>query len=81
MAAEYSSGIERERALIQLIFKAGVFVGSGEEFHSEEPGWIRISFTNDRKSLIEGLKRLVAVARGKSVVKEHMTQGIDTIAP
>jgi len=47
----------QERALAGQLIDAGVYLGAGEEYHSEHPGWFRIVFTREKKELLEGLKR------------------------
>ncbi|KAF9877983.1 hypothetical protein CkaCkLH20_04559 [Colletotrichum karsti] len=36
-----------------------VFIASGNQFGSEQPGWFRIVFSNNKDLLVEGLKRIV----------------------
>ena len=47
----------RERALARQFIGAGVYLGAGEEYHSEHSGWFRIVFAREKKELLEGLKR------------------------
>lgn len=47
----------REQALAKQFIDAGVYLGTGEEYHSEHAGWFRIVYTREKKELVEGLKR------------------------
>ncbi|KAI9802535.1 MAG: hypothetical protein M1833_001607 [Piccolia ochrophora] len=49
--------IERERALAEKLLRNGVYLSTGEEFHSEEAGWFRLVFTHPEAKLREGLRR------------------------
>jgi 1-aminocyclopropane-1-carboxylate synthase len=46
-----------EQALAKQFIDAGVYLGTGEEYHSEHAGWFRIVYTRKKKELVEGLKR------------------------
>jgi aspartate/methionine/tyrosine aminotransferase len=40
-----------------MFLDSGVYLASGEDFHSEHPGWFRIIFAQEKDKLVEGLKR------------------------
>jgi aspartate/methionine/tyrosine aminotransferase len=49
---------ETDAELVERFGAAGVAVGAGSRFKSEEPGWFRITFALPRNTLIEGLRRI-----------------------
>ncbi|KAK3936803.1 PLP-dependent transferase [Diplogelasinospora grovesii] len=51
------SNQEREFALANKLKEGGIWLHPGEE-HAIEPGWFRIVYTRDEKTVREGLKRL-----------------------
>lgn len=52
---------DREMALWNRLLAAGVGLGLGSWYSSEEPGWFRISFTVEKEDLHVGLERLVKI--------------------
>ncbi|KAI9759424.1 MAG: hypothetical protein M4579_002338 [Chaenotheca gracillima] len=61
-----NSPLQKERLLSDRILNAGVYLATGEEFHSEEPGWFRVVFSQEKEKLVEGLKRIVEVLMPES---------------
>jgi aspartate/methionine/tyrosine aminotransferase len=58
----HASGLDSEnidQTVNGLLIKHKVFLASGIQFGSEEPGWFRIVFTQRRDHLDEGLRRIV----------------------
>ncbi|EPS28676.1 hypothetical protein PDE_03622 [Penicillium oxalicum 114-2] len=49
---------DTDAELSKKLTAAGVAVGAGSRFMSEEPGWFRITFALPRKNLIDGLRRI-----------------------
>jgi 1-aminocyclopropane-1-carboxylate synthase len=56
-----SNGHNWEFALAERMLDAGVGLHPGEE-HAEEEGQFRLVFTQDRKTLTEGLRRYVVTS-------------------
>jgi 1-aminocyclopropane-1-carboxylate synthase len=54
-------GWEAENGLVQAMMKSKLFLTDGKMMWSEEPGWFRIVFSQDMKTLEEGLRRLFEV--------------------
>jgi bifunctional pyridoxal-dependent enzyme with beta-cystathionase and maltose regulon repressor activities len=52
-------GWAAERELAKRLMDNGVFIGAGEEFKSEVPGWFRIVFSMPWDWVEEGLNRYV----------------------
>jgi 1-aminocyclopropane-1-carboxylate synthase len=52
-------GFAAERELAKRLLENGVFIGGGEEFKSEAPGWFRIVFSMPWGWVEEGLNRYV----------------------
>jgi 1-aminocyclopropane-1-carboxylate synthase len=48
---------QSERQLSKKFLDARVYLASGEDFQSDEPGWFRIIFAQEQKKLVEGLER------------------------
>jgi 1-aminocyclopropane-1-carboxylate synthase len=48
-----------DEAIMEKLLAKKVFIASGADFGSEEPGWFRIVFTHPRVYLEEGLKRMI----------------------
>lgn len=51
---------EREARLARAWPRKGVMIANGSNFRSEEPGWVRITFTAEEQALREGLRRFMA---------------------
>ncbi|KAI9673631.1 MAG: hypothetical protein M1817_002268 [Caeruleum heppii] len=66
--SEASDDFAGERELAKRILDAGVYLATGEEFHSEQPGWFRIIFTQHRDQMAEGLRRLADIALTESTL-------------
>ncbi|KAJ5556100.1 hypothetical protein N7494_000015 [Penicillium frequentans] len=49
---------QTDTELFGKLAAAGVVLGAGSRFKSQEPGWFRITFALPRKDLIEGLRRI-----------------------
>lgn len=49
---------QTDAELFGKLAAAGVVLGAGSRFKSQEPGWFRITFALPRKDLIEGLRRI-----------------------
>ncbi|KAE8136762.1 pyridoxal phosphate-dependent transferase [Aspergillus pseudotamarii] len=49
----------RSRELAEKLTQHKVHLGVGDDFGSEQPGWFRITFSQHRVQLDEGLKRIV----------------------
>lgn len=49
--------LEKELELDRRLLDAGVHVGTSQQFHSEEPGWFRITFAVNKDVLHLGLTR------------------------
>ncbi|KAI9841470.1 MAG: hypothetical protein M1837_000688 [Sclerophora amabilis] len=58
-----TDSLEGERLLTKRIMDAGVYLATGEEFHSEHAGWYRIIFAQERDKLVEGLERIISIAK------------------
>lgn len=50
---------DREMTLWNRLLAAGVGLGLGSWYSSEEPGWFRISFAVEKEDLHLGLERLI----------------------
>jgi len=57
--ADKTASIHDDETIMQKLLAKKVFIASGADFGSEEPGWFRIVFTYPRKYMEEGLKRMV----------------------
>lgn len=51
--------------VMQALLKQKIFLASGVQFGSEQPGWFRIVFSNPENILTEGLKRIVLALEGE----------------
>ncbi|KAL2216143.1 1-aminocyclopropane-1-carboxylate synthase [Thermoascus aurantiacus ATCC 26904] len=58
------SAQQREFALAQKLLDAGAFLHPGEE-HAKEPGWFRLVFSQEEEVLVEGLRRILSVLKGR----------------
>lgn len=59
----HTNGLEGgdiDQVVNDVLLRNKVFLASGVQFGSEQPGWFRIVFTQRRDHLDEGLKRIVA---------------------
>ncbi|KAJ9144719.1 1-aminocyclopropane-1-carboxylate synthase [Pleurostoma richardsiae] len=56
---------EREFALVEKLMEAGIFLQPGEE-HYLEPGWFRMVYTQNRRIMEEGFRRLAIAVRNIS---------------
>jgi bifunctional pyridoxal-dependent enzyme with beta-cystathionase and maltose regulon repressor activities len=54
-----ASRIHDDKTIMQKLLAKKVFIASGADFGSEEPGWFRIVFTYPRTYMEEGLKRMI----------------------
>ena len=54
-------GWEAEGELVQKMVKSKLFLTDGKMMRSEEAGWFRIVFSQDMKTLKEGLRRLFEI--------------------
>ena len=70
--SEGEDSLDGERQLNNKIFEAGVYLATGEEFHSEQRGWFRVVFTTKRDMLEEGLRKFVIVCTHPSVARSDM---------
>lgn len=52
-------GKELSAAIMERLMGEKVFVANGEAFASEEPGWFRVVFSQPRRYVEEGLKRII----------------------
>ena len=52
---------DREQALVQRMFKAKFYITEGQSLTAEEPGYFRIIFSQDERTIREGFGRLLAV--------------------
>jgi bifunctional pyridoxal-dependent enzyme with beta-cystathionase and maltose regulon repressor activities len=57
--ADRTASINDDKTIMQKLLAKKVFVASGADFGSEEPGWFRIVFTSPRAYMEEGLKRMI----------------------
>lgn len=55
--------LEAERLLNGLLLERKVFLVTGEDFGSEEPGWFRLTFAYPESWIAEGLRRILAVVQ------------------
>ncbi|CAM1506360.1 Fc.00g060010.m01.CDS01 [Cosmosporella sp. VM-42] len=63
---DLNGGVNVEFALAEKLREAGVFLHPGEE-HSLKPGWFRMVYTQDPRTVTEGLQRIKSVIhRGRS---------------
>jgi hypothetical protein len=51
------SPLEKEREMNNRLLDGGIHLATSEQFHGEEYGWFRITFTVDKEILELGLKR------------------------
>jgi bifunctional pyridoxal-dependent enzyme with beta-cystathionase and maltose regulon repressor activities len=54
-----AASIHDDKTIMQKLLAKKVFIASGADFGSEEPGWFRIVFTYPRAYMEEGLKRMI----------------------
>ncbi|KAK1989152.1 pyridoxal phosphate-dependent transferase [Colletotrichum cereale] len=47
--------------VMRALLARKVFLASGKQFGSEQPGWFRVVFSNKKELLLEGLRRITAV--------------------
>ena len=52
---------DAEANLVSKCVANGVNIGRGSGFYTEEIGWFRLTFTMDKETLKEGLKRFISV--------------------
>ncbi|GKZ51916.1 hypothetical protein AbraIFM66951_008167 [Aspergillus brasiliensis] len=57
------SKLERSKALTERLAQCKVHLGVGDDFGGEEPGWYRITFSQHRDLLDEGLRRILLALR------------------
>ncbi|KAF1810418.1 PLP-dependent transferase [Eremomyces bilateralis CBS 781.70] len=56
-------GWEGEKQLAARMVEKKVYMTPGAQLSSEEPGWFRIIFSHERKTLVEGLRRVILAVR------------------
>ena len=56
LSSELDGELNQEFALAKRLRQAGVFLHPQEE-HSQEPGWFRVVYTQDPRTVTEGLQR------------------------
>jgi aspartate aminotransferase len=61
--------------LAERFAAGGVLVRAGSEFGPSGEGHVRVSFATDEASLIEGLRRFAAVARGLTEIQQPTATG------
>ena len=63
---------EREQALAQDMISNKMYITEGQALSAEEPGFFRIIFSQDERTLREGLKRLfVVIGRAKAAAEDN----------
>lgn len=62
-----NSDWEREQALVKKMIEHKVFFTAGQELTAEEPGYFRVIFSNDERTIRTGFKRLFEVIGKKEV--------------
>ncbi|KAM0547580.1 hypothetical protein ACHAPJ_010324 [Fusarium lateritium] len=53
--------LRAEERIMELLLERKVFVAPGASFGAEDPGWFRLVFSVDKKTLSEGLARIIDV--------------------
>ncbi|KAG8533948.1 uncharacterized protein KY384_001689 [Bacidia gigantensis] len=60
---EWSDPFAGEDELTKKLIAKKVFVTNGKFMSAEEPGWYRLIFSQDKRTVEEGIKRIVAVLK------------------
>ena len=63
-----------DERVMQALLRQKVFLASGVQFGSEQPGWFRIVFSNPEDLLKEGLKRVVLALEGDRSSSLHSSK-------
>jgi bifunctional pyridoxal-dependent enzyme with beta-cystathionase and maltose regulon repressor activities len=73
--------VKEERKLAWKMVEAGVWLGTGESFQSEEPGWFRITFALPEGEMALGIRRLRNVLREakREFVRAHIEKEEDML--
>ncbi|KAF5021734.1 hypothetical protein F66182_6235 [Fusarium sp. NRRL 66182] len=74
LPSELDGELNQEFALVKKLRKAGVFLHPCEE-HSLKPGWFRLVYTQDPRTVTEGLKRYVALGDAGVVANVFRIKG------
>lgn len=59
---------EEEKEFATLAHQMGVYCGVGGSYHQSEPGWLRVTFSVERKTLDLALERYDKALRTRGIV-------------
>lgn len=65
------SARKAEGALLMHLLEHRVFLGPGAQYHHPQPGWFRLTFSQEPSSIREGLKRVESVLKLESHIQHQ----------
>lgn len=69
VGAEFKDGWEREEALVKRMVENKVYLTDGRGLAAEEPGFFRVIFSQDERTIRAGLQRLFEViGKGQKII-------------
>lgn len=69
-----SESRKSDTTLTQRLGRAGVSVGTSDDYTERQPGWYRLTFSLPREELVEGLRRIARVLNASQNVDQYLSE-------